>query len=277
MKTLLIGANGQLGTDIQASWPQTDVVPLTRGNIDVTDRERVFDVIAAHAPDLVLNTTAFHAVDVCETEPDKAFATNAAAVKHLADACAEHGSALMHISTDYVFNGRAREPYAEDAPTDSTGVYGISKAAGEQVLRAALPRHYIVRTSGLFGVAGAAGKGGNFVETMLRLAPTFTGDLAPKLLEVARTGRFGTYHITASGDCSWYEFARAIFELAGLQPDLSPTTSAEFAAKAPRPAYSVLANNALAAAGIAPLRHWREALADYLVRKRHVTPAATGR
>jgi dTDP-4-dehydrorhamnose reductase len=290
MKVLLIGARGQLGTDVRATWPADDLVPLTSDDLDVTDRDAVFAEIAGHRPDLVLNTSAFHNVDVCEDEPARAFEVNAIAPKHLADACAEHGAALMHLSTDYVFSGRAGRPYSETDAPDPINVYGASKAAGEQMIRQRLDQHYIVRGSGLFGVAGAAGKGGNFVETMLRLAregkpikvvddqtlsPTYTRDLAEKLLEIACTGRYGTYHVTGSGECSWYNFALAIFEEAGLQPDVSPTTSATFAAKANRPAYSVLANDALAAAGINPMRHWREALQDYLARKGHIQAAPT--
>jgi dTDP-4-dehydrorhamnose reductase len=290
MKTLLIGARGQLGTDIRATWPADGLVPLTSDDLDVTDRDAVFAEISGHRPDVVLNTSAFHNVDVCEDEADRAFAVNAIAPKYLADACAEHGAALVHLSTDYVFSGDARRAYSETDAPDPINVYGASKAAGEQIIRQRLERHYIVRGSGLFGVAGAAGKGGNFVETMLRLAregkpikvvddqtlsPTYTRDLAGKLLEVVHSGSFGTYHITGSGESSWFEFARAIFEEMGLKPDVSATTSATFAAKARRPRYSVLANDALVAAGLAPMRHWREALRDYLVAKGHVVPAST--
>ncbi len=284
MKTLLIGATGQLGTDIVATWPSADLIPLTSSDIDVTDRDRVFAAIAAHKPTLVLNTAAFHNVDVCETEVARAFEVNAIGAKNLADACIAHGVALMHLSTDYVFSGRAGHPYAETDPPDPLNVYGATKAAGEQLIRQRLPQHYIVRTSGLFGVAGAAGKGGNFVETMLRLAhagnpitvvndqtlsPTFTLDLAAKLLELAQTGRHGTYHITGSGESSWHDFAREIFAQCNLTPDLTPTTTATFGARALRPEYSVLANHALASAGLATMRHWKEALTDYLKRKGH--------
>ena len=241
MKTLLLGARGQLGTDIRATWPSEDRrTASSRSPATISTSPTATPcslTIAGHRPDLVLNTTAFHNVDVCEDEPARAFAVNAIAPKHLADACAEHGAALMHLSTDYVFSGRAGRPYTETDAPDPVNVYGASKAAGEQIIRQRLDRHYIVRGSGLFGVAGAAGKGGNFVETMLRLAregkpikvvddqtlsPTYTGDLAEKLLEIARSGRYGTYHVTGSGECSWYDFARAIFEEVGLRPDVSP-------------------------------------------------------
>jgi dTDP-4-dehydrorhamnose reductase len=289
MKTLLIGANGQLGTDIVATWPANDLVSLTIDDLDVTDGERVFEVIAAHKPALVLNTSAFHNVDLCESEPGQAFAVNAIAAQHLADACAAHKAALLHISTDYVFGGHAARAYTESDTPDPVNVYGASKAAGEMIIRQRLPRHYIIRSSGLFGVAGAAGKGGNFVETMLRLAregkpitvvgdqvlsPTFTPDLAAKLLELVQTGEHGTYHITGRGSCSWYEFALAIFEECGLAPDVSATTTAAFGAKALRPAYSVLSNDGLARAGLAPLRPWREGLRDYLARKGHIAAAS---
>jgi dTDP-4-dehydrorhamnose reductase len=289
MKTILIGANGQLGTDIRATWPADGLVTFTSADLDVTDRARVFETVAAHAPDLVLNTAAFHNVDVCETEAERACAVNAIGPLHLADACAEHGATLMHLSTDYVFSGAAGRAYSESDPPDPVNVYGATKAAGEVIIRQRLERHYIVRGSGLFGVAGAAGKGGNFVETMLRLAregkpitvvddqvlsPTFTADLAAKLLEIARSGLFGTYHVSGCGSCSWYEFARAIFEDCDLTPELSPTTTAAFGAKARRPAYSVLSNDALARAGIPPMRPWREALRDYLARKGHLARVA---
>ena len=292
MKALLIGANGQLGTDIRAAWTEDDIVPATRADFDVCERAAVFAAIAANKPDIVLNTSAFHNVDVCEDEPEPAFAVNAIGALNLADACREHNATLVHLSTDYVFSGRAGRSYTETDATDPANVYGATKAAGEQLIRQRLDRHYIVRGSGLFGVAGAAGKGGNFIETMLRLAregkpitvvadqtlsPTGTADLARKLRELVATERFGTYHVTGSGETSWHDFAAAIFEECGLSPQLSPTTTAAFGAKALRPEYSVLANDALAAAGMAPMRHWREALRDYLALKGHISAVASSR
>ena len=282
MRVALIGPNGQLGTDIVASWRDVDLVGITHAQLEVTDRDAVMKAVADLKPDLVLNTSAFHNVDLCESEIERAFAVNAAGPANLADACRENGATLMHISTDYVFGGDAREPYRETDATNGRTVYGISKSAGEQIIRSRIDAHYIVRSSGLYGVAGASGKGGNFVERMLQLArdgkdlkvvddqvlsPTFTADLAAKLREVAASGRYGTYHVTNSDSCSWYEFARTIFEKTNTSVNLAPTTTAAFASPAKRPAYSVLANDALAAAGIATLRPWREALTDYLGRK----------
>lgn len=264
------------------AWPANETIGLTREDIDVTDREHVFEALGRHKPELVVNTAAFHNVDVCETEPERAFQVNAFGALNVADACSEMNAALMFVSTDYVFAGDLGRPYTEvDSPAPIM-VYGVSKVAGEQLIRSRLDQHYIVRTSGLYGEAGSGGKGGNFVQRMLELgrsgadlrvvddqvlSPTFTADLAQKLLELAQTGRYGTYHVTNSGSCSWYQFTAKIFSLAGVGASLSPTTTAEFGAKAPRPAYTVLENAGLAKVGLAPLRGWPEALADYLQRK----------
>jgi len=282
MRALVIGSSGQLGSDIMRAWPAKETAGLTHADVDVTDRERVFDVLARHSPELVVNTAAFHNVDACETEPERAFQVNAIGAMNIADACSQMGAALMFISTDYVFAGDLGRPYTEaDCPAPII-VYGVSKTAGEQLIRSRLDQHYIVRTSGLYGEAGSGGKGGNFVQRMLELgrsgkelrvvddqvlSPTFTADLAQKLLELAQTGRYGTYHVTNSGECSWYEFTARIFAMTGVDASLSPTTTAEFGAKARRPAYSVLCNAALSEAALAPLREWPEALADYLHRK----------
>jgi dTDP-4-dehydrorhamnose reductase len=289
MKTLLIGANGQLGSDIVAAWPGDELIPLTHADIEATDRDSVTRAVSEYRPDLVVNTSAFHNVDLCETEPERAFLVNTIAPMYLADVCREHDAVLMHLSTDYVFSGTAGRAYTEDDLPDAVNVYGNAKAVGEQLVRTRNPRHYIVRTSGLYGVAGSSGKGGNFVERTLQLArdgqdlkvvadqtlsPTFTADLAAKLLEVARSGKFGTYHVTNGGATSWHEFAHTVFELTGTPAKLSPTTTANFGAKAVRPEYSVLENARLAAAGIAAMRPWRDALADYLGRKGHIPPAS---
>ena len=282
----LIGSNGQLGSDIVRLWPASvlcrsggELRCLTHADLDVGDETQVRTVLTDLRPDVVINTAAFHRVDDIETRPDEAFRVNAVGVGHLARACNSLGASLVHFSTDYVFAGNKATPYVEADPTEPVSAYGISKAAGEHYLRYLLPRHVLVRTSGLYGVAGASGKGGNFVETMLRLAregkpisvvddqvcaPTYTHDLAEVVLEVIARGEYGTFHITSAGQCSWYEFARAIFELSGIEPDLSPTTSAAYGSPARRPAYSVLENAHLRAAGLQQPRHWRDALAAYL-------------
>jgi dTDP-4-dehydrorhamnose reductase len=290
-RILLTGANGQLGTDLRRALPAAALIPLTRADLDITDQEAVERALAAHAPAWVVNTAAFHRVDDIETkDAPRAFAVNEVAVGHLARACAHRGVRLLHLSTDYVFGGGRHgdppRPYTEEAPPAPLSAYGASKLAGEHRVRDASPHHVVVRSSGLYGVAGSSGKGGNFVETMLRLAhrgaaikvvndqvlgPTYTDDLAEaiaRLLAVNPPG--GIYHLTNAGACSWFEFAGRIFELCGLTPDLKPTTSDEYQAPARRPRYSVLANARAGALRLPPLRPWPEALEAYLRATKHL-------
>ena len=292
-RILLIGANGQLGTDLRRTLPAAALIPLTRADLDVTDPEAVERALATHAPAWAINTAAYHRVDDIETKDAAlAFAVNEVAVGHLAQACARRGARLLHLSTDYVFGGglpgNPPQPYTEEAPPAPLSVYGASKLAGERRVRDAGAQHVVVRSSGLYGVAGSAGKGGNFVETMCRLArqngdvqvvedqilaPTYTADLAEAIAAlVAVNPPGGIYHLTNAGACSWFEFASRIFTLCRLSPNLRPTTSAAYRAKAPapRPPYSVLANARAAALGLPPLRPWSEALNAYLRAKGHL-------
>jgi dTDP-4-dehydrorhamnose reductase len=281
MRVALVGANGQLGSDLAVALAErVDVRALTHADIEVTESESIRAAIDSHRPDLVINTAAYHRVDDCEDDLGAALRVNVLAAHLLARACSDFGAALLHLSTDYVFSGEDASPRSErDCPLP-INAYGISKLSGELAVRGACPRSYIVRTSGLYGVAGSSGKGGNFVETMLRLGaagqkirvvddqvlgPTYTADLAAKIVELATMpAPYGVYHITAAGSCSWYEFARAIFQLSNLSVELSPQSTAESGARARRPRYSVLANDALAAIGLAQIRPWNEGLADYL-------------
>jgi len=292
IRVALIGSNGQLGSDVVRLWPGSslarsgqELVSLTHADLEVADPVQVRSVLMGIGPGLVINTAAFHRVDDCETQVMEAFRVNALAVKNLAEVCRDLNATLTHFSTDYVFDGARHAPYAEDAPPSPISAYGVSKTAGEHILRYVLPdSHVLVRTSGLYGVAGASGKGGNFAETMLRLArqgqpirvvddqvlaPTYTQDVAETLFKVIEAGGRGTIHITNSGECSWFQFAGAIFSLAGLKPDFSPTSSAEFGSAARRPAYSVLANTRLRDLSIGQPRPWRDALAAYMREKGH--------
>jgi dTDP-4-dehydrorhamnose reductase len=280
MRVAIIGANGQLGTDLVARFRLDDeVLPLTRQQADVRDRPAILAALAPFRPDVVINTAAFHKVDVCEDRPWPATETNVLGTVNVARACRELGARFVHLSTDYVFSGDAARPYREDDPAEPINVYGATKLAGERLATACWPRTLVVRTSGLFGLAGARGKGGNFVETMLRLgrergkvrvvtdqmlSPTSTSDLAVAIHQAARVDAQGILHVTNAGSCSWFDFARSIFELAGLDATVEPTTSAEFGARARRPAFSVLAHDRLRALGIAEPRPWRESLAAYL-------------
>jgi dTDP-4-dehydrorhamnose reductase len=279
----VLGAAGQLGRDLVPRLAG-DVVPLTRAEADLTRPDALRTALADARPDAVVNCAAYNFVDKAESEPAAAFAVNAWAVRDLALICRDLGCALVHFSTDYVFGldeGR-QTPWAETDAPGPVGVYGLSKLAGEYLVRALCPRHFVLRTCGLYGVWGSGGKGGNFVETMLRLAgqgkplrvvadqvctPSYAADVAAATAALVPTGRYGLYHVTSAGSCSWHEFARTIFELAGVPADLTAIPSREYAAAARRPAYSVLSCRALAAAGVPPPRPWREALAAYLAER----------
>jgi dTDP-4-dehydrorhamnose reductase len=283
MRILIIGANGQLGSDlVQAVQTSGDeLIPLTHREVDICEVVGVRETLRRHHPEVVINTAAYHKVDECEVNVECSFTVKAYGVRNLALACKETGCALLHMSTDYVFGADVarRTPYTESDVPGPINVYGISKLAGEYFVRYVLDRSWIVRSSGLYGVAGSSGKGGNFIELMLRLAregrdikvvddqtltPTYTVDLAGKLVELVHTNHYGLYHVTNAGQCTWYEFACKIFELEGLSPEIAPTTTADFGAVATRPSYSVLENAALNLLGMDDLRPWEEALQNYL-------------
>ena len=282
MRIVLIGANGQLGSDlVKVLGPVHDLIGLTHAEVEVTDAGSVAATVARCRPDLVLNTAAFHKVDLCEERVQETFAVNMYGVRYLALACRESGAALAHLSTDYVFGAdRTRTtPYTEyDAP-GPTNVYGVSKLAGEHMVGYLLDRHFIFRVAGLYGVAGSSGKGGNFVELMLRLAregksirvvddqrttPTYTVDLARQIAAVIETEHYGLYHATCQGDCTWYEFASEIFRQSRLEPDVSRAKTGDFGEKATRPGYSVLENAELQRVGMDRMRPWQEALGGFL-------------
>lgn len=279
MRILLFGANGQLAHDLQVALGSEELVPLSHADVDICDAEGVARIVQQKRPDCLINTAAYHRVDDCEDQAEKSLAVNAVAVQHLVRTANQVGAVLVHFSSDYVFDGVQRRPYAETDAPNPQSVYAISKLAGELIVRRYAHKYFLIRTCGLYGHAGSSGKGGNFIETMLRLAregkpirvvddqvltPTCTKDLAEKLAPLIRTDKYGLYHMTNTGECSWYEFAQEIFRLAGLSPDLQPTTSAAFGAKAHRPRYSVLDNGALRAAGFPDFRPWQEALVDYM-------------
>jgi len=288
LKIALIGSDGQLGTDIYKYFKDknADITGLTISDIDVCDKNICNDVLFRIKPNLIINTAAFHQVDVCEDEVVKAFEVNVAGLKNLAEIALSIDAALMHFSTDFVFGGYDKStPFTENDCPAPESVYSISKLAGEFVLRHMMKKYYLLRVCGLYGHSGSLGKGENFVELMKRLAnegkdikvvddqvltPTSTKDIAEKLYELIQTEKYGLYHMTNSGSCSWYEFACEIFKQAGLAPNISPTTSESFGSKAKRPAYSVLDNKNLRAAGLTDLRPWKEALADYIKERKEL-------
>jgi len=270
---LVTGAHGMLGRDLAAALEGREVTLLGRADLDVTDRDAVAEAVRGH--DVVVNAAAYTAVDAAETDEERALAVNGTAVGHLAEAAAASGARLVQVSTDYVFDGSATEPYAEDAPFAPVSAYGRTKAEGERLALAAHPDGtYVVRTAWLYGQHGP-----NFATTMLKLAaqrdtvsvvddqvgqPTWTGDLARQVVAlVDADAPAGVYHGTASGRASWFDFARAVFATAGLDPErVLPTDSSSFVRPAPRPAFSVLGHDAWSAAGLAPMRAWDEALGD---------------
>jgi dTDP-4-dehydrorhamnose reductase len=284
---MLIGANGQLGSDLAKVLHARghDLAPLTHADIEVTDQASIEAALDAHHPDLVMNMAAFHKVDLCEDQVEQTFAVNTFGVRQLALACRARDVALLHMSSDYVFGGEQTRntPYIETDTPAPINAYGVSKLAGEQFVRYVLEQYYIFRVTGLYGVAGSSGKGGNFVELMLRLAregkdirvvddqrmtPTYTVDLAHQIAAVVETGQYGLYHATSQGDCTWYEFAAEIFRQSGLSPNLDRAKTGDFGERATRPAYSVLENKVLQQLGLDQMRPWQQALASYLQERR---------
>jgi dTDP-4-dehydrorhamnose reductase len=290
VRCALIGAAGQLGFDLARTFDLPgELVRLTRADFDLLDARAAARVLRDLRPTHVVNTAAYNQVDRAEEDPAPAFALNADAVGALADLCESLGATLVHFSTDYVFDGRRATPYGEDDAPGPLSRYGESKLAGERLALTRCRQALVFRVCGLFGVARSAGKGGtNFVETMLRLAgegrsirvvrdqvltPSYTLDLAAKVWRVMARGTHGLYHLTNAGATSWYDFAREIFRLSGLTPDLAGVTAAEYGARARRPAYSVLRHGRLAALGEDDLRPWPEALAAYLRERGSVSAA----
>lgn len=288
MRIALIGSNGQLGSDLLPCLQAAghDVVPLCHADIEISDADNVAAVLEPLRPDLVLNTAAYNLVDKAEDERNVAVLVNATGPQILARLCEVQHWRLLHISTDYVFSeatGLTFRPWTELDLANPTDNYALSKWTGEQLVLAECSRSFVVRTCGLYGLAARRGAGkGNFVETMLRLGreskqlrvvndqrctPTSTADLADALVKLIATDAFGLYHATNSGSMTWCEFAREIFRLAKMDVEVIPITTAEFGAKAKRPAYSVLDCSKLASVIGGPLPDWHDALARYLASR----------
>jgi dTDP-4-dehydrorhamnose reductase len=283
LRVAVIGSTGQLGQDLMRVFGE-DATGFAHEDLDVTDEASVAAAIGSLKPDWVLNTAAFHRVDDCEVDPTHTFAVNATGALNVARAAADVESGVVFYSTDYVFGGEERErdhPYEEAENPAPLSVYGASKVAGEQLVMQANPRHLVVRSAGLYGTATSR-KGWTFPELMLNkartegsvrvvtdqvLSPTFTADLARKTKELVEHDARGLFHLTNEGECSWFEFAKGAFDLAGVKAEMEPIDSAQFQQRARRPSYSALTTTRLEAVGLKPLRHWKEALNDYLRTK----------
>lgn len=276
MKTLLIGALGMLGTEVQSLSKSLGIetTAMDIDDLDITSIDHVLDFTKKLKPQLIINCAAYTNVDGCETDEDNAFRVNAIGPRNLAMACEEIGASLVHISTDYVFDGTQENPYDEYDMPNPQSAYGRTKYAGERLVAHCCSRSYIIRTAWLYGA-----KGKNFVSTMLQLAksgkplkvvddqigsPTYAKDLAEAIMTLVEKPRYGIYHFTNAGFCSWYDFAKEIFDQAGLEVDLSPCSTEEFPRPAKRPAFSKLKNNVGPAQGMPPLRPWQEGLRAYL-------------
>jgi len=282
MKIVLIGADGQLGSDLFERLKGKQTTPLYYPDFDVTRREQIENTIERVKPAVVINTSAFNRVDECEISPLEAFKVNTIAARDLAQVCQKIGSVLVHFSTDYVFNGKKKTPYTEEDRPQPLSIYGLSKYGGEILIRSAKCKYFLIRTCGLYGKAGCWGKGRNFVDAMVEAAsknktirvvndqtitPTSTSELAQRVLELISLQRFGVYHMTNDGQCTWFEFARSIFELLQRKVDIVPVDSDSYGARAKRPPFSVLDNRMAERAGITPFSHWRDALEVYLQEK----------
>jgi dTDP-4-dehydrorhamnose reductase len=279
-RILITGGGGQLASDLEALLGERGHVwARSREELDITDDAAVRGAMSAIAPTVVYNCAAFHNVDACEEDEARALAVNVTAVKRLAEQCARHGAKLVHVSTNYVFDGSGRAPWSEEDAPRPRSVYALSKLAGEHAALAYAPDALVVRTGGLYGAHGSASKGGNFVVRMLarareqsalrmvadqRLSPTATSDLAAGLARAAERGVGGLLHLTSSGACSWYEFTCAIMEEAGVDIPIDPVATTPGGAD--RPLNGVLSCARAEAAGVAPLPHWRDALRAYLAR-----------
>lgn len=284
MNVLVIGANGQLGSDIcEVFGGRHQVIPAAHEDGDIADKNAMRALFEKARPDCVINTAAMHNVEACEKDPEAAYRVNALGAKNLAELCAERDIPFIQISTDYVFDGGKGAPYTEDDAARPLNVYGNTKLAGENYALAACPKAAVVRVGGIYGKNPCRAKGGlNFVELMLKLAgerpqirvvddeivtPTPTAAIAAQLLAIAENGLTGVIHATCQGQCSWHEFARTIFELSGVKTDLQKARPGEFPAKVRRPLYSVLDNSHLSENNLDAMPHWRDGLEQYLAQR----------
>ncbi|KPI56295.1 spore coat protein [Clostridioides difficile] len=282
MKVLITGSNGQLGRELvnqlksinqSIDQPKYDTLATTRNDLDISNQTNVDSFISDNKPDIVINCAAYSKVDECEDNIETAYKMNALGVKNLAIASEKVNAKFVHISTDYVFDGLSKYPYREDNKTEPNSVYGSSKLMGENFVQRFSHKYFILRTAWLYG------DGSNFVKTMIRLSvenkeisvvddqfgsPTSTVDLSKAIINLMETDNYGIYHATCEGECSWYDFAKKIFELKNIDIKVNPIKSKDFKSKAQRPAYSVLDNFMLKLIGLNSFRKWEQSIEEYL-------------
>lgn len=287
MKILIVGYKGQLGTElikilkkgcselgeIPAVFDCAEVQPVGIDGLDITDAQAVEEYLAQARPDVVVNCAAFTNVDGCETQEEAAYLVNAVGPGNLARSCEGIGAKLVHISTDYVFDGSGSRPYTEEDMPSPVSAYGRTKLAGERFVQENCGKYFIIRTAWLYGYTGK-----NFVRTMLKLgrergavtvvndqlgSPTHANDLAHHILKLAATEKYGVYHCTGKGECTWYEFAKEIMAQGKVEATVSPCTSEQFPTPTKRPAYSVLSHEKLDAAVGDEMRYWQDALRSF--------------
>ncbi|RBQ22785.1 GDP-L-fucose synthase [Candidatus Methanobinarius endosymbioticus] len=276
MKILITGYKGMLGSDLITILDENgyELILTDVDELDITDIEQVKNTLKKEKPDMVINAAAYTDVDGCETNRELAFNVNSIGPKNLAIVSNDIGAKLLHISTDYVFSGDNSNPYNEDDETEPQSYYGETKLQAEEFIKQYMNDYFIVRTAWLYGINGK-----NFVKTMLELAknhdeitvvndqhgsPTFTKDLALAILELIKTNKYGTYHVTNSDTCTWFEFTKDIFKLDDIDVNVKPVTTEEYSTPAKRPQYSVLSNNKWKNSGFKPLRNYKEALNEYM-------------
>ena len=274
MKILITGAYGMLGSDLRETLKDHELLITGSKDLDITDENKVMNYILEKSPEIVINAAAYTAVDNCETDYENAYSVNAIGPKNLAKSCNKINIPLIHISTDYVFDGNKRTPLTEEDNLGPKTVYGKTKLEGEKLVQENAKKYFILRTAWLYGIHGK-----NFVQTMLNLSkknselkvvndqigsPTYSKDLAIAISELLNSDKYGIYHVTNKGEISWYDFSKKIFELSNIKVNVKPVSTEEFSRPAPRPHYSVLSNQKWVKAGFTPMRNYDEALKDYL-------------
>ena len=282
MKIAVIGANGQLGMDVVNSFSsnEDEVTGLTHSDLELSNIDSVSTCLREMHPRVIVNTAAMHHVENCEREPEKAFEVNGLGARNLALVARDISATLIHVSTDYVFDGAKGNPYEETDAPNPLNVYGNTKLCGEYFVRSTVEKHFVLRTSAIYGRSPCRAKGGlNFIELMLKLArergevrvvdsefvtPTSTAELARQMVKLSDSDAYGLYHATAEGSCSWHEFAREIFAMTGTKVNLEVAGPNEFPAKVPRPKYSVLENCGLKNQKINIFKPWQDGVREYL-------------